>query len=226
MDFRDDGNGAEWWTGFESLKGPITSADLATTPGSRSAWICPGIWLGADSRPMHRPGPGGEIRTLHSLNKDPFLISNLFVPLVELDKPWIPPSHLGGSPVVNHIASMPLSAWHLLGEEKLGDEEVIRAEIHKQDTLKIRLKRHEGELALTPMYLVWFAKNRGFMPVRIESSMRTAFRVGIIRWSAGVNGEAPRGLRGLGLHPVQGRLAASRREGVHVSKERRREQRV
>jgi beta-lactamase regulating signal transducer with metallopeptidase domain/thiol-disulfide isomerase/thioredoxin len=190
-DVRRDGNGDEWWTGFESLKGPITSADLATTPGVKQCVDMSRDMVSADSRPMRRPGPGGEIRTLHSLNKAPSLISNLFVPLVELDKPWIPPGHLGGSPLVNQIARLPRSAWHLLGEDKLGDEEVIRAEIHKQDTVKIRLQRHEGELALTPMYLAWFAKNRGMMPVRIESSMRYGFHGRDYMLEPGPDGQAP-----------------------------------
>ena len=175
MDWRADGNGDEWWTGFESTKGPITADHLASAPGVKQCVDMSREFVFSDSR-LRGPGPGGEIRTLHSVSKSPGFISNLFVPLVELNAPWIPPNHVNGSPVVNEIAHRPLSAWRLLGDDTLGEEDVIRAEITKQDTVKIPLKRHAGKFELTPVYLVWFAKNRGLMPMRIESSMRFGFQ--------------------------------------------------
>jgi thiol-disulfide isomerase/thioredoxin len=78
--------------------------------------------------------------------------------------------------VVNAIARLPLSAWHLVGDDKLEDEDAILVEIHQNDPVAIPLKRHEGDLVVTQMYLVWFAKSYGMMPLRIEQSMRYGFQ--------------------------------------------------
>lgn len=157
----------KWWTGFEPIKGPLTSARLESTPGLKACVDMSRALVYADSRPIH----AGQSRTLHCVSKSPAM-PNLFVPLIEFDKPWIPPNRLGGSPVVNEVVRRPLSAWRLLGDDKLGVEEVILAEITQHDTVSLPLKRHAGKLALTQTYLVWFSKKHGLMPVRIEWSVR------------------------------------------------------
>lgn len=175
MDWRANGNGEKWWTGFKPIKGPLTSAHLDSIPGLKACVDMSRDLVYADSR-LFRPGPDGKSRTLHSVSKSPQMAPFLFLPLVEFNKPWIPSNRLGGSPVVNAIAGRPLSAWRLLGDTKLGEEEAILAEISQNGTVAIPLKRHAGELSLTQGYLVWFAKRYGGMPLRVEQTMRYGFK--------------------------------------------------
>jgi thiol-disulfide isomerase/thioredoxin len=175
MDWRGDGNGEEWWTGFNSINGPLTTDHLGSLPGFKACVDMTRELPYADSRIL-RDAPGGKYLTLHTVSQSTSLIANLFVPLIDFNRPWIPPNRLNGSPVVNAIARLPLSAWHLVGDAKLGDEDAILIEIYQQDPVAIPLKRHAGDLVLTPMYLVWFAKSYGMMPLRIEDSMRYGFQ--------------------------------------------------
>jgi thiol-disulfide isomerase/thioredoxin len=170
MDIRSEGNGEKWWTGYESIKGPLTTDHLGSLPGFKACVDMTRALPYADSRIL-KDAPGGKYLTLHTVSQSTSLVANLFVPLADLNKPWIAPNRLNGSPVVNEIARRPLSAWHLVGDDKLGDEDAFLVEIYKQDPVAIPLKRHTGDLVLTPMYLVWFAKNYGMMPLRIEESM-------------------------------------------------------
>lgn len=170
MIHREDGNEVEWWTGFESIKGPITTDHLNSMPGLKACVDMSKELVYADS--LLSDGSDIEFLTLHSVSKSPQTAPFLFVPLVELNKPWIPSNRLGGSPIVNDVAGKPLSAWRVLGNEKLGEEEVILAEIAMQEALSIPLKRHAENLKLTPVYLGWFAKNYGLLPMRIEQSIR------------------------------------------------------
>ncbi len=190
MDFRHNGNGARWWTGFPSIKGPLTTAHLNSAPGLKECVDLSRDLVFADSRPLP-PGPGGELRTLHSVSKSPQFVSNLFVPLVEFDKPWVPANRRGGAPVVDALARRPLSAWRVLGEEQLGTEEVILAEITQQETIAIPLKRHAGVLKLTQGYLAWFSKRHGLMPVRIEQTVRYGFQGRDYRLERRPDGQSP-----------------------------------
>jgi hypothetical protein len=171
-DQRDDGKGTEWWTGFRPMNRPLTSADLDSTPGIKACVDMSRDLVFAESR----FGRAGKSRTLHSISKLPRMPSNLFVPLVELNKPWVPSERSSGAPVVNEIARRPLSAWRLLADTTLGGEEVILAEIGEHDPVAIPLKRQVGELRLTQVHLVWFAKRYGWMPLRIEKSARYDLR--------------------------------------------------
>jgi thiol-disulfide isomerase/thioredoxin len=174
MVLRHDSQAVRWWTGFESIKRPLASADLAAVPGVKDCVDLSRALVFADSRPL-RPGPDGKPRTLHSVSKFPHFPSRLFVPLVEFDKPWNPPQLRGGLTVVDQIAREPLSHWHVLGEETTGGEEAILAEIAQHDTFTVPLKRHAGGLSLTQGYLVWFSKKQGLMPLRVEQTMRYGF---------------------------------------------------
>lgn len=169
--WRENGNDVRWWTGFESLDGPITTAHLTTVPGNKCCVDLSKFLIFADSRQLSDT-TDGQSRTLHSVGRNAMNAPFLFVPLVELDKPWIPSSRIGGSPIANDIARRPLSDWRVLGEEKLGEEDVVVAEIALQDAFAVPLTRHSGKLELIPVYVAWFAKKYGWMPLRIEQSMR------------------------------------------------------
>ncbi len=180
MDWRGDGNGEQWWTGFKSIEGPLTTDHLGSLPGFKACVDMTRELPYADSRILD-DAPEGKYRTLHTVSQSTSLVANIFVPLVDFNKPWIPPNRLNGSPLVNAIARRPLSAWRLIGDAKLGDEDAFLVEIYQQDPIAIPLKRHTGELVLTPTYLVWFAKNYGMMPLRIEQSMRYGFQGQVYR---------------------------------------------
>jgi thiol-disulfide isomerase/thioredoxin len=175
MVFRQDSPVDRWWTGFEAINRPLTTADLASVPRLKRCVDLSRDLVLADSRPL-RPGPGGKPRTLHSVSKSPhFPLSPLFVPLVEFDKRWHPPQFRGGLTVADQIAREPLAHWHVLGEETMDGEVATLAEIAQHDTFTVPLKRHAGGLSLTQGYLVWFSKKQGLMPVRIEQTMRYGY---------------------------------------------------
>ncbi|MCC7336692.1 MAG: TlpA family protein disulfide reductase [Pirellulaceae bacterium] len=171
MIWRENGNDVGWWTGFESLDGPITTAHLTTVPGNKCCFDLSKPLNFADSRPLFDTTES-QSRTLHSVGMTAMNAPFLFIPLVELDKPWVPSNRMGGSPIANDIARRPLSDWRVLGEEKLGEEDVVVAEIAQQDAFAVPLTRHSGKLELIPVYVAWFAKEYGWMPLRIEQSMR------------------------------------------------------
>ncbi|WP_010587380.1 TlpA family protein disulfide reductase [Schlesneria paludicola] len=175
IDWRSEGHGDEWWTGFKPLEELITAEDLVTLPGLKQCADLARVPSFADSRLLRKQAPDGSKLTLHSLCKTPKFVSNLFVPLIEFNKPWIAPERLAGAPLADLIARLPLTHWRILGEEKLGEEEVVVAAIRLQDTIEFPLKRHGGKLSLTPTYLVWFSKRFGWMPLRIEHSVQYGF---------------------------------------------------
>ncbi len=175
MDWHGDGGGEKWWTGFKSITGPLTTDHLGTLPGLMACVDMTRELPYADSR-IFKDAPEGKRLTLHTVSESTSLVANLFVPLIDLNKPWIPSNRLNGSPVVNAIAGRPLSAWHLTGDAKLGDDDAFLVEIYQQDPVAIPLTRHTSELVLTPMYLVWFAKSYGMMPLQIEHSMGYKFQ--------------------------------------------------
>ena len=167
----DEKNEEEWWTGFDSIKGPLTTGHLASLSGFK-ACVDMSREISFANSIIHGETPGGTYRTVHSVSQKPRLIFNLFVPLVELNKPWISADRQAGSPVINAICRLPLSAWQVVSDEKLGDEEAILVEIDQHDTVKIPLNRREGTLNFTQVYRVWCSWKYGMMPVRIEQSMR------------------------------------------------------
>ncbi len=164
-------NEEEWWTGFDSIKGPLTTGHLSSLPGYKACVDMSREIAFANSM-IHGETPEGFYRTVHSVSQKPRLIFNLFVPLFELNKPWISADRQAGSPVINAICRLPLSAWHVVGDEKQADEDTILVEIDQHDTVKIPLSRHEGTLNFTQVYRVWCSRKSGMMPVRIEQSMR------------------------------------------------------
>ncbi|HEX4073424.1 MAG TPA: TlpA disulfide reductase family protein, partial [Planctomycetaceae bacterium] len=172
MDFRDDDQKAQpWWTGFKSLNHPVTTADLASVSGVKECVDLSRELVFADSRGL-RPG---NRWTLHSVSKSPHFISNLFVPLVECDKPWIATRLRGGLTVADQLLAQPVSHWRVLGDETMGGEEAILVEIAQNDTFTIPLKGHAGGLSMTQGYLAWFSKMHGLMPLRIEQTMRYGY---------------------------------------------------
>jgi thiol-disulfide isomerase/thioredoxin len=171
MVFHDDAPADRWWTGFEALGRPLTSADLAFVSGVKVCVDMSRELAAADSR-LIGPGPDGKPRTLHSVSKSPRFPSNLFVPLVEYNKPW---RLAGGLPLGDQILLLPLSHWHVLGEETTDGEEAILAEIAQGDPFTVPLKRHAGGLSLTQGYLVWFSKKHGLLPLRVEQTMRYGY---------------------------------------------------
>lgn len=174
MDFRNDGNGDDWWKGFKSTKGPLAVAHFNTKTELEECVDMSRELIFADARPMST-GPNGEPRSLHSISKTSHVVNNLLVPLFEFERPWVA-HRMNGAPVIDQIARQPLSDWRVLSDEKLGDEEVVVAVIRKQDTISVPLKRHEGKLGLTPVHLGSFAKKYGLMPIRIEASMLYHFQ--------------------------------------------------
>ena len=167
----DEKNEEEWWTGFDSIKGPLTTGHLASLSGFK-ACVDMSREISFANSIIHGETPGGTYRTVHSVSQKPRLIFNLFVPLVELNKPWISADRQAGSPVINAICRLPLSAWQVVSDEKLGDEEAILVEIDQHDTVKIPLSRHEGTLNFTQIYRVWCSRKYRMMPLRIEQSTR------------------------------------------------------
>jgi thiol-disulfide isomerase/thioredoxin len=174
MVVRQDSPADRWWTGFEALGRPVTSADLAFVSGVKECVDMSRELVFADSRLM-RPGPDRKPRTLHSVSKSPHFISNPFVPLVEYNKPWNSPRLAGGWPVGDQILQRPLSYWHVLGEETMDGEEAILAEVAQHDPVTLTLERHPGGLSLTQGDLVWFSKKHGLMPLRVERTMRYGY---------------------------------------------------
>jgi hypothetical protein len=191
MDFRDDDQKAQpWWTGFKSLNRPVTSGDLASVSGVKECVDMSRELVFADSR-LLRAGADGKPRTLHSVSKSPHFISNLFVPLVECDKPWILAQLRGGLTVADHISRQPLSRWRVLGEETMEGEPSVLAEIAQQEAITVPLKRHRGGLSMTQGYLGWFSKQHGLMPLRIEQTMRYGFGGKEYRLERRPDGKAP-----------------------------------
>jgi thiol-disulfide isomerase/thioredoxin len=175
-DQRDEIADEAWWTHFRPINGSLTAQNLSTLPGLK---ICLDLdrkdILFADSRPLSpRNSESGQSTTLHSISKSPEWLGDVFLPLIELDKPWLPEKH-ANQPVVNAIARQPLAAWRVTGEERLGDIDCVQAEIDRQETVEIGLQRHAGKLSLTPSWLVWFSKSHGWMPVRVEESVRYGY---------------------------------------------------
>jgi thiol-disulfide isomerase/thioredoxin len=173
MDWRENGNGENWWKGFQTHDKPLTSADLETLPGMK---ICVDMrrklaW--ADSRLL--PPGRFESKTLHSVSKSPHWPVGLFLPLVTINKPWSLPALEGWSPVVNTLAGRPLSAWRVLGDERVNDIDCVKVGIAQQDPVDFPLKRHVGNLTLNPIHIGWFSKTHGLMPVRIEQSVHYGF---------------------------------------------------
>ena len=167
MDFRDDDQKTQpWWTGFKSLNHPVTTADLASVSGVKECVDLSRELVFADSR-----GPA----TTGRVSKSPHFISNLFVPLVECDKPWIATRLRGGLTVADQLLEQPVAHWHVLGDETMGGEEAILVEIAQNDTFTIPLKGHAGGLSMTQGYLAWFSKMHGLMPLRIEQTMRYGY---------------------------------------------------
>jgi thiol-disulfide isomerase/thioredoxin len=171
IDWRENGNGESWWEGFRTHDKPLTSADLETLPGLKLCFDRRRSLAWADSRPL---GPS-DPKTLHSVSKSPHWPVGFFLPLLTLDKPWGAPALESWSPIVNRLASRPLASWKVVGEERLETIECVKAEINIQDPVAIPLKRHAGDLTLRPIYLAWFAKAHGLMPVRVEQSGRYGF---------------------------------------------------
>ncbi|MEI8019830.1 MAG: TlpA disulfide reductase family protein, partial [Schlesneria sp.] len=167
----DEKNEEEWWTGFDSIKGPITTGHLASLSGFK-ACIDMSREIAFANSTIRGKRPEGTYQTVHSVSQKPRLIFNLFVPLVELNKPWISADRQAGSPVINAICRLPVSAWHVVGDEKLADEETILVEIDQHDTVKIPLNRHEGTLNFTQIYRVWCSRKYGMIPLRIEQAVR------------------------------------------------------
>jgi thiol-disulfide isomerase/thioredoxin len=175
MDFRDDDEKVQpWWSGFKSLNHPVTTADLASVSGVKECVDLSRELVFADSRGL-RPGRDGNRWTLHSVSKSPHFISNLFVPLVECDKPWIATRLRGGLTVADQLLEQPVSHWRVLGEATMGGEKAILAEIAQNDTFTVPLKGHAGGLSMTQGYLAWFSKMHGWMPLRIEQTMRYGY---------------------------------------------------
>jgi thiol-disulfide isomerase/thioredoxin len=175
-DQRDDIKDESWWKHFQPVKGSLTPRDLLTLP---SVKFCLDLdrqdITFADSRPLNpRNSASGGSRTLHSISKSPAWLGDVFLPLIEVDKPWLPERH-ANQPVVNAIARQPLAAWHVLGEDRLGDIDCVKAEIDRQETVEFPLQRRDGKLSITPSWLVWFSKSHGWMPVRVEGSARYVF---------------------------------------------------
>ena len=167
----DNSNEEEWWKGFDTIKGPLTTGHLASLPGYKACVDISREIAFANSM-THGETPEGTYRTVHSISQKPRQIFNLFVPLFELNKPWIPADRRAGSPVINAICQLPLSAWHVVDDEKREDEETVLVEIDQHDTVAIPLSRHEGTLKFTQIYRVWCSRKYGMMPTRIEQSMR------------------------------------------------------
>ena len=131
--------------------------------------------VGVCGLPGAAPGRDGNRWTLHSVSKSPHFISNLFVPLVECDKPWIATRLRGGLTVADQLLEQPVSHWRVLGEATMGGEKAILAEIAQNDTFTVPLKGHAGGLSMTQGYLAWFSKMHGWMPLRIEQTMRYGY---------------------------------------------------
>jgi hypothetical protein len=196
----DDEKVRPWWSGFEAIGRPLTSADLASAPGVKQCADMSRELVFADSRPLSPgqlgsgqggSGSGDKRRTLHSVSKAPHFISNVFVPLMEGDKPWVPDQMRSGLTVVDHMTRQPLSRWRVLGEETLGGEPTVLAEIAQQEAVSMPLKRHTGELSMTQGYLGWFSKTHGMLPVRIEQTMRYGFGGREYRMERRPDGKAP-----------------------------------
>ncbi|WP_010587379.1 TlpA family protein disulfide reductase [Schlesneria paludicola] len=173
---RTESNDDQWWTGFEAIEGPLTTHHLAAMPGRKVCVDTARVPLCADSSHRGKRESDGARLTSYSVSQAPSYLLNLFVPLIEANKAWVPSERSNSAPVVDSLALLPLSDWRILGEEKLGEEDAILAEIGQHETRSFPVPGRQGKLlSVTRTYLVWFAKIYGWMPLRVESSMRYAF---------------------------------------------------
>src|SRR5262245_4146146 len=172
LDQREDIVGDSWWTGFQPVEEALASSNLLSVPGLK---LCVDLTRKDIVWADFRGGPRAS-RSLHTLSGKPQWLGDVFLPLIELDKPWVVRQRTGGQPVVNAVARRPVSAWRVLGDDRLSGIDTVQAEIEQQDTVKIPLKRHEGQLEITPGWLVWFSKKHGLMPVRVEQTVRYGFQ--------------------------------------------------
>jgi thiol-disulfide isomerase/thioredoxin len=168
-DQKDNVRREDWWNAVRPVNGPLAAIHLLSIRGLK---ICVDVTrpdvVWADSRGGEIPGKA----TLHYLKQSLDWMGDLFLPLVELDKPWVLPERRSAAPVINTLARQPLANWHVLGEESMDGSDCVKAEIDECEPVAIKLQRHPGELTLRQTHVAWFSRQHGWMPVRIEKTMR------------------------------------------------------
>ena len=161
-----------WWDGFVALEKPLTTATLDSREGQKTCGRSTGDIVWADYTAMP-PGKRQQYPSLYSTNRSPKPVG-LFVPFLEMNRKWSRP-FAGGWPVVNAIAEIDPSKWRMIGPETLDGARTVKVEVEAAPPGQLPLKRHEGKLAVTNLWVCWFSLDQGFLPLKIVKSLRYHF---------------------------------------------------
>ncbi len=163
-----------WWEGFDGLKQPLTTYTLDSVEGTKYCARTSGGILYADYAVMPSKSRQ-QYPSLYSTSRTPKPVTNLFVPFLEMNRGWSKP-FAGGWPMASLIVTQTEpSQWRLVGREILNGIQAIKVEISLGSTAQMPLKRYKGTLGLTALWICWFSADQGYVPLRIESSVKYSY---------------------------------------------------
>ena len=164
------GGSKPWWDGFSGLTRPLRTENLLEIDGYKMCARAKGEILWADFLVLP-VGRRLQYPSLYSTSRSMKPVGGLFVPFLESNRGWSKP-FAGGWPLANFVAEVEPSKWRTMGRELVDGARTVRVEIARQEMVQIPLKRHEGTLGITPLWVGWFSEDRGYLPLKIESSVR------------------------------------------------------
>lgn len=160
-----------WWEGFQATAAPLTADTLDSVAGRKSCFRPAQELMWADYITIP-DSKTSAYRAMYSVSRSAQPIPGLFVPLVELNRKWVPPELSGGMPILNRVSQIPLEHWKVIGREEIGDSETVKVEIRQPESNSFPLKRRSATLTVTPIWVCWFSISQGYCPVKIISSIR------------------------------------------------------
>ncbi|MCA9091927.1 MAG: hypothetical protein KDA68_00445 [Planctomycetaceae bacterium] len=165
--------GDDWWVRHTGCKEPFTSLNAGNATGV--------VTCSRAGEKFNRSE--FKLRTLRSLHPCPSeltLRSNKQpithpLPLIDVGRDWNDRPE-GPSPLLtNRICCRPPETWRILGREKLGKYETVKVEIPEGNTFPFPLKRHEGKLEITPLFICWFNITPDHTILKSEDSVRFGY---------------------------------------------------
>lgn len=162
---------SRWWEGFAGLKQPLTRDTLDSVEGMKYCARASGDIVYADYLVLP-PKRRQQYPSLYSTSRTPKPVTNLFVPFLQMNRVWSKP-FTGGWPLASLlVAQTEPGQWRLVGSEVLKGSRAIKVEVSVAKVAQMPLKRHEGTLGLAPIWICWFAPDQGYVPLRIEESIK------------------------------------------------------
>ncbi len=153
-----------------ALTEPLTSETAMASPGLKVCVRTSGELGAMELRPV---SDTTGITGMYSARRKASVIQSLPIPLIGLRRDWMPKRQVGAFLAIDHVANLPLSAWHFSKREAHEGSDTNVFEVERSQAARFELKRHQGELAVTPLWKVWCDDKDGIpIPVRIEASAR------------------------------------------------------